>query len=386
MERIQKINADRIRWCSDDFGIAPEELAERLHIAPERFSGVLAGSDGLTFNQLRAMAEFFGRGVLFFLEPGKVNETSVRTPAFRSLSNEKPDLSPEVKRLIERAERHREVYLTLRDELGADELQRFDPPAVTATDPAGAAAKVRTWLKLGNDPAAMRDFTAYREAVEARGVLVLRSMGYLGAWQFPKGSTVIGFSLFFDVCPLIVVRKQSAEPRQSFTLMHELGHLILHRRSSIDVEANLWARQGHERQANAFAGHLLVPDSYLESIRTAAPTDVAGYDDWLADWRKNWGVSSEVILRRLLDAARLTQAQYDRYRAWRAEQPVVQNEDGGNRKYRHREPIHIFGQGYVRTVLDALSGNYITLNKASGFLDNLKITDVRQLEKHVAGV
>ena len=57
-----------------------------------------------------------------------------------------------------------------------------------------------------------------------------------------------------------------------------------------------------------------------------------------------------------------------------------------SREFRHREPIHIFGQRYVRTVLDALSGNQITLNKASGFLDNLNITDVRQLEKHLAGV
>jgi Zn-dependent peptidase ImmA (M78 family) len=386
MEKIRQINSDRIRWCIDDFGIAPEELAERLNIAPERFSGVLTGSEGMTFNQLRAMAQFFGRGVLFFLEPGRVNEISVRTPAFRSLSNEKPDLSPEVKRLIERAERHREVYLTLREELGADDLPRFNPPEVKGNEPGLAAAKMRTWLGLENDPAATRDFAAYREAVEAKGILVLRSMGYVGGWQFPKNSSVIGFSLFFDICPLIVVRKQAAEPRQTFTLMHELGHLILHRRSSIDVEANLWAWQGHERQANAFAGYLLVPDSFLEAIRTAVPADVAGYDDWLTDWRTTWGVSSEVILRRLLDTARLTQAQYDRYRAWRKARPAEQPEEGGSRMYRHREPIHIFGQRYVRTVLDALSGNYITLNKASGFLDNLKITDVRQLEKHVARV
>ena len=296
-------------------------------------------------------------------------------------------MSPEVKRLIERAERHREIYLALREELGAiEDRQRFDPPAVVASQPAEAAAKVRVWLGLGKNPTEMHDFNAYRDAVEARGVLVLRSMGYLGAWRFPKDSSVIGFSLFFDLCPLIVVRKQHAEPRQTFTLMHELAHLILHRKSSIDVESNLWAQQGLEQDANAFAGHLLVPDSFLAGIQGDAPRNVNEYDDWLGMPGKTWGVSTEVVLRRLLDARRLQRTQYEAYRKWKAEQPVPLEKEGGNRGYRHREPIHIFGQRYVRTVLDALGGNHITLNKASAFLDNLKIVDVRELEKHIAGV
>jgi len=41
--------------------------------------------------------------------------------------------------------------------------------------------------------------------------------------------------------------------------------------------------------------------------------------------------------------------------------------------YRHREPSHIFGHTFVRTVLDALHGQYITLAKASHYLDGLKI-------------
>ncbi len=36
----------------------------------------------------------------------------------------------------------------------------------------------------------------------------------------------------------------------------------------------------------------------------------------------------------------------------------------------------MFGDAYVRTILDALSANHITLNKASSYLDNLKIKDL----------
>ena len=54
--------------------------------------------------------------------------------------------------------------------------------------------------------------------------------------------------------------------------------------------------------------------------------------------------------------------------------------------YRHREPSHIFGDRFVRTVLDALNNRYITLAKASSYLDGLKINDLHQLERHYAGV
>ena len=38
---------------------------------------------------------------------------------------------------------------------------------------------------------------------------------------------------------MIVIKKQPWEPQQSFTLMHELGHLLLHKTSSIDDEHDL---------------------------------------------------------------------------------------------------------------------------------------------------
>ena len=131
---------------------------------------------------------------------------------------------------------------------------------------------------------------------------------------------------------------------------------------------------------------LLVPDVFLVSIRDAdRPAEVAQYDEWLDVQRKACGVSGEVILRRLLDVGRLQLPQYDAYRRWR-KQLVVVAKDGGNREWRHREPKHIFGDTFVRTVLDALYARHITLAKASGYLDSLKIKDLHQLKQHYAGL
>jgi hypothetical protein len=62
-----------------------------------------------------------------------------------------------------------------------------------------------------------------------------------------------------------------------------------------------------------------------------------------------------------------------------------EEEAGGNRAYRHREPKHIFGDMFVGTVLNALNARRITATKACSYLDGLKLSDLHTLERHVAG-
>jgi Zn-dependent peptidase ImmA (M78 family)/transcriptional regulator with XRE-family HTH domain len=382
MERIQFINPERIAWCCADHGITPNDLASELGIAATSIERVMAGQDGITFNQLRKIAEYFGRGVLFFLEQGPVDEALVHTTQFRTLANQKPELSPKLKALIERVEKQREVYLSLCEDLSNTDRTWFNPPDLQEKNPREAAHVARQWLGLSDQ----NSFGTYREAVEAQGILVFRSNGYTGKWQIAKENPILGFSLYYSNCPVIVIKKQFWEPQQSFTLMHELGHLLLHKTSSIDDEHDLQSHKGRERGANAFAGHLLVPDTFLARIRDAErPDEVSQYDEWLELPRKTWGVSGEVILLRLLATGRLPQAQYTAYKQWKKQMPILQK-DGGSRLYRHREPKHVFGDTFVRTVLDALDARYITLAKASSYLDNLKINDLHQLERHIAGI
>lgn len=372
---INAINPERIQWCCNDHRITVSDLAKISKIAQTTFTGMMEGKNGLTFNQLQKIARHFNRGVLFFLEQGPINDEYVYSSQFRTIANQKPSISTKVKSIIERVERQRRIFIDLREELG--DIKRFNPPEMPPNDPKLAALTIREWLELSDT----NDFNGYREAVESKGILVFRSNGYAGSWQIPKDDPVIGFSLYHQVYPVIVVKKQAAETRQTFTLMHELGHLLLHLKSRIDDNDDLYnISDVHEQEANAFAGFLLVPDEFLDQIsHRDRPENIAEYDAWLRDKRNAWGVSGEVILRRLLDNRRITQKEYKDYRDWGS----IQNyrpDDGGSRLWRHREPNHIFGSQFVTTVLDALSANYITLNKASSYLDNLKIHDLHKLE------
>lgn len=380
MERIESVNPQRIEWCCADVGITIHELAERTGIAFAAFEKVLAGDAGLTFNQLRRVAAFFGRGVLFFLEQGEVNDAAIRTPQFRTLAQQKPELSRSLKSLIERVEAKREIFLSLKEDLDHPAAPSFDPPDLQQKSVTEAAAIARAWLDIKH----ANTFAAYREAVERKGILVFRTNGYQGAWQIAKESPIVGFALFDERCPVVVVKKLDFDAPQTFTLMHELGHVLLHKASSIDDDGDMYSRHGMERDANQFAGLLLVPPVHVAAIDNDRPAEVENFDAWLKPYRKAWGVSTETLLRRLLDVGRLDQVTYSAYREWRKDQHFVPK-PGGNRAYRHREPMHIFGDPFVRTVFDALNARQITLTKATSYLDKLKIKDLHELEKYYAG-
>ncbi len=381
MERITSINSQRVAWCCADLGLTPAQAAVEIGLAPDKLQAVIDGEGGLTFGQLRKLADYFGRSILFFVDPNPVDAERVHSLQFRTLAGQKPELSRRIRNLVQRVERQRAVYLDLLDELEDVERPRFSPPRVPA-DPVAAARIARNWLALD----ATNTFDSYRARVEDQGILVFRTNGYAGNWQIAKESPILGFELFDAALPIIVVKKQDAEARQTFTLMHELGHVLLHRRSSVDDEADLVSGQGMEHEANQFAAHLLVPNDFLATLPDAErPPELARLDEWLMPQRRAWGVSADVILLRLVGAGRLPQAIYDSYRAWKQQQSEPESE-GGSRAYRYREPLHVFGDRFVRTVLSALGARQITLNKASDYLDGLKVGDLHKLERFYAGV
>jgi Zn-dependent peptidase ImmA (M78 family) len=376
MDRIQNINTQRILWCLTDFGIAVEALADQTGLKADTLKDFLAGKGHpLTYLQLKKVADYFGRGVLFFLEQEPVEADNVHSVQFRTLTNTRPELDPELRKLIERSERQREIYLALLEELELDP-PRLNFPDLPKNDIKLAASRVREWLGLSEQIS----FDTIRQAIENQGILVFRSNGYQGPWQIDKRSPVSGFSLWQEICPVIVVKKQDAETRQSFTLIHELGHLLLHKTGRIDDENDFLTETGPEREANAFAGHFLVPDRYLLQIDMhQKPGNVNGFEAWLRQHSAYWCVSTEVILRRLADTGRISSEEYNNWRIWYKAQNRTA-ETVGRRLYRHREPRHIFGDPFVKTVLDAHSAGVLTLNKACQYLDNLKITDLHRLE------
>ncbi len=381
MERAQNINPQRIIWNCEEFGITPELLSIQLKISWDNFEKTMRGEDGITVNQLRKIAQYFRRGLLFFLEKDPVDEEIIHTLQFRTLTSQKPFLSPELKVLIERVEKQRDIYINLLDDLGVKEdsdWKRYRLPSNSIQEIKESSKQIRNWLELESK----ETFDTYRSKVESKGIFIILTSGYMGNWKIAKDDPIRGFSLYYPEYPIITIKKQQSERPQVFTLMHELGHLLLHRDGFIDDVNDFYSHQGKERVANEFAGNVLVPDAFLTQIDMSEfPYDeISAYNGYLKDYSKEWAVSTEVILRRLLNEGILENRYYNEYRNWIIGlQPKSQR--SGSRTTRYKEPIRMFGIPFVGTVLNAFHENHITLAKASTYLDNLKISDIHKLEK-----
>ena len=386
MEKLTSINPKRIAWCCDDFNITLDELARATNIAPGTLRALMHNNDGITVRQLSRIAEYFGRGILFFGGESPVDEKKIHSLQFRTIAGQKPDLNPKIKTLIERVERQREIYLYLREETSLPVPATWHDMANGQKGVKDLAEKARQLLGLNHLDT---NFISLRKAVEKTGILVFLSNGYQGKWQIPKESPIRGFSLFHKEAPVIFIKKMSSgggEHMQSFTLMHELGHLLKHGNTFIDDENNLYSRRGREKEANDFAGNILVPNHFLREINMSdfPKNNVREYDSFLREFANQWGISTWGIVLRLLNENKIDDSDYREYHAWRHRNEnkfeVSEGRQSGHRR-RHREPFYMFGRPFVSMVFDALSNKHITLAKANNYLDGIGIVRMRQLEQ-----
>ena len=384
MEKIA-INPNRLQWCMDTIGVDLDGLSLEVHIAKQTLEQVMENQDALSVNQLEKIANYFKRSLLFFLDPNEAREEKIYSPQFRTINNQKTISSPKLRAFIERVEKQREVYLGLMEDLEEPLNEEWHPNIKwNIKDIKSVSAKARKWLDISISD----NFDDIRHTIENKGIMVIVSNGYNGKWQIDKDNPVRGFSLYYNVLPIIVVKKQLSKGAQAFTLMHELAHLLLHKESAIDDEEDFHNYQGMEKEANEFAGNLLIPDNFLNEINLEKllNIEIKEYDNYLSNYKKRWCVSGEAILVRLLINNLITKQHYQSYKNFKNQQAVKNSQketDKIPRKYRHREPMNVFGKPFVYAVFDSLHNRNITLAKASTYLDNLKISDVRKLERYV---
>ncbi len=389
MEKIT-INPERLQFCCDMLEIDIAQLSKITNISQATLENSISNKPALSMKQLENIAKYFNRSLLFFLNLNQVQEDKIYSPQFRTINNQKPIHSRKINAFIERVEQHRKVYLSLLENLQMPIIEDWYPQDIHLNgDTKQIADEVRQWLGVEDN----LEFAELRALVESKGVMVFVSNGYNGKWQIDKDSHVRGFALYYDILPIIVIKKQASKGAQAFTLLHELAHLLLHKESMIDDKEDFYNYVGREKEANEFASYALMPDDAISQIDLQAlqNLDIQEHDSYLKTFKQRWCVSGDAILYRLFRDNKITKTHYQSYKDLKdrqyQEQKRIEEEQKKlgtykpiPRKYRHREPINIFGKPYVATVLEARQNKHITLSKASAYLDGLKIHTLHKLE------
>ncbi len=306
MSRVA-VRPELLRWAVERSGRSFAGLTAKF----PRLAAWERGDTQPTLKQLEqfAKATHTPIGCLFLREPPVER---VPIPDFRTLPGVRRDRpSPDLLDTLYLCQQRQEWYREFARTMGEGPLG-FVGSARIEDDVVATAAAMRQ--ALGFDLTERRRMPTWTEALrrfieqaDGLGVLVMVS-GVVGSNNRRKldPDEFRGFALADPLAPLVFVNGADIKAAQMFTLAHELAHIWLGQSALSDVSPASAPSQRVEAWCNRVAAELLVP---LAALREALPRGDAL--DAVAGLARHFKVSTLVILRRLLDAQRLSREAFE---------------------------------------------------------------------------
>ena len=365
------INPAVLAWARRESGYSPERVASRLSVKEDRVAEWERGDRVPTLRQIEELAAFLHRPLSVFFQPNPPQVPPVSAEYRRLAGVVAGAESPELRLALRKMSGRRETMLELLGEL-AEAAPAFGLSARLDEEPAVVAARLRAALSVelsaqlgwANE---WQAWAAWREAVERLGVLV---------FQFPKVelSEVRGLSLLRFPLPVAGVNSKEWPDSRSFTLLHEVAHLML---AAVQAEqpsareprtGEAWAPV--EQFAESVASQTLVPEAALQEAIRAARLPRNGWD--IGDVRtlaRRFRITPLAMATRLRASGVFDWAFYHQWKAnWEAYVATLPPKPGG---FAHpiTKSLGRAGRPFTRVVLEALAANRITAVNASRYLD-----------------
>lgn len=354
-----------LAWAREVSRVTVEELATALNVTPGRVVEFEGGAALPTFRQLTLMAAKLDRPLGFFFAPPPAAPDVPETADFRDRGHD--ELPADLAREMRRAEQHRDAMM----DLAGTPSRRVPNGAITWETVATRAAALRRFFGLTDafvPPESQNNqvFNFWRGLLEENGVLV---------FQATKISldTFRGLSVHHDALPLILVNGADSPMGRTFTLFHEVAHLI-NRTSGL---CTLRESVDEEAIANSFAANFLMPEPAIRA-NLNGPAEPEAAAEKLARHFKVSKLAAAVRLRRLGaiggdDLERIRSASDE---IWQRARDAQKQKEGFVPPWRLR--YRDLGPTYIGAVAHALEDRRVDLVDAT-YLLNARLPMVEQL-------
>lgn len=370
------VTSSVLAWAVEEDGRDLLSLAEALDTDPDTLTSWVVGEERPLQGQVTKLAEVLKRPrALFFMPRPPVAATL--PPSFRHPPGEERQVSAQARRKVRQARRVQQaVSWAVRDDPAVEV-----PLATVSTDAEQTGALARTWLGVtdAEQQGWKSDYAAlsgWRQALEQRDVLVF-------ALDVGRDD-VRGFSAWDEHAPLVVINTTGVTPAaRSFTLMHELGHLLLRQDAAcIESSPGGESANGIERWCERFAAAVLMSEAAVRAWAERRGVDEAsaGLDDVKA-MMTQFRVSALASALRLIALGYAQRELYPQVRRVFTPKPATAEKNGSF--FSPSRPVlrqRQYGERVLRTVI-----NDLPPRDALSIL-HLEVADVRRLAETVPGV
>ena len=378
------ITPEVLAWARNLDGITIDDIAAKLHTAPEKILSWEQGTSYPTVTQAKNLAKQYRVPFVYFYLPDTPKKLKrLEKTDYRTFGNNGNSIitSRELRWFLRDIEDRRDAVLSLYEEEKRKPLS-FPIKLSAGADMEEVAAAIRNLLELTED---IQCKLRKPEVALSHCIRVLEKWDVL-IFQATKiaPSEMRGLSIAYERMPIIALNRKDEPSARLFTLCHELVHIVT-RTSGIcnDVNENSVSQNVIEMKCNQIAGKILVPLNELSSHPTIGKIRKYGFDDsYVYQVSRDFAVSKEVILHALWEMKIITRENYfdilaryiDEYKSYKAKKKggfLPPATDTGTQ----------VGKLYARTILNAYYTDKISARDASGYLLNLKTKNFEKLER-----
>mgnify|MGYP002549986006 FL=1 len=378
------ITPEVLAWARNLDGITIDDIAAKLHTAPEKILSWEQGTSYPTVTQAKNLAKQYRVPFVYFYLPDTPKKLKrLEKTDYRTFGNNGNSIitSRELRWFLRDIEDRRDAVLSLYEEEKRKPLS-FPIKLSAGADMEEVAAAIRNLLELTEDIQCKfrKPEVALSHCIrvlEKWDVLIFQATK-IAPSEFFKQKTA------YEIMPIIALNRKDEPSARLFTLCHELVHIVT-RTSGIcnDVNENSVSQNVIEMKCNQIAGKILVPLNELSSHPTIGKIRKYGFDDsYVYQVSRDFAVSKEVILHALWEMKIITRENYfdilaryiDEYKSYKAKKKggfLPPATDTGTQ----------VGKLYARTILNAYYTDKISARDASGYLLNLKTKNFEKLER-----
>lgn len=369
-------NPDILRWAREDLNLTLGFVADKFKKTEAEIIAWENGEKSPTYIQLERLAYEIYKLPLatFFLK--EVPKVDSINKDFRTIPNDvlagvsyKTRLALRKGKFLQNV--LYELYAVNQSASPIFRMLKID----TSEDPSKVANLISDFLKLEESRGRrFSDFYAYfnhlREKVEDGGVFTFQQ-------QLENDRA---FCLYDSEFPIVILNSGDSITGKIFSLIHEIVHVILGNNNiTTDYKIYFYTHDSTEVFCNKVASEVILPDGLLfaDPIIFQNTNGIWNEDD-ISLLSRKYGVSREVILRKLVDRGLIPRAEYEPFvLKWNKEERKKRK--GGDY---YRNQISKFGRNYIESVLMKYRNGLINDSQVGDYI-SIKPGNINMLETYL---
>lgn len=381
------VNPDVLVWARKNSSLDIDIAASKIKVKIEQLRAWESGDDKPSIAQLRKLANIYKFPIsVFFLSVVPKNFSVMKD--FRHLPEYMPaKFSRQLQLEIRKVQQRRETAIELQSSL-VDEISTFDKKVSLEDDVRNSALKIREILHLDinkqkkwSNPRIA--FNEMRYLVENTGILVFEVDNV-------DIQEMRGFAIAEKIMPVIAINRKDSFNGRIFSLLHEFVHILLGQGGISNSSYYDDTEEKVEVFCNKLAAEILVPSSIILSNPYIKTGKQRYSDSEILAIAKNFSVSEEVILRRLLTLEKISNSFY---KEKREEYLEIYKRNAArttnDREFKQNVPqqtITGLGIPFISFAIENFNADKITLNDLSNALGGIKIKHIRAIGQKLGGL